>query len=189
MLIAHLPAGYLLARRITSRLAAAAADARRLMAVGLAASVLPDIDLVYFYMADGRQTLHHDYWTHIPAFWPAAMLVAAALLRLARVKIPWREFLMFLAGIFLHLALDTTTGGIVWGWPVSLQRFLLVEIPARFDWWVWSFVLHWSFLAELVIFGWAAVEIGALAKLRDLKRRAGWRILARSSTSRPGKNP
>lgn len=170
MLIAHLPAGYLLARRIVPRLAAAPAAARRLMAVGLAASVLPDIDLVYFYLADGRQTLHHDYWTHVPAFWPIAALATAGLLRLARVEIPWREFLVFLAGVFLHLVLDTPTGGIAWGWPVSLQRFLLFEIPARFDWWVWSFVLHWTFLAELAILGWAAYEFRSIDRIQDLKR-------------------
>jgi inner membrane protein len=179
MLIAHLPAGYLLARRIAPRLAAAAADARRLMAVGLTASVLPDIDLVYFYLADGRQTLHHDYWTHIPAFWPAAMLAAAGLLWLARVDVPWREFLIFLAGIFLHLALDTPTGGIAWGWPASLHRFLLVEIPARFDWWVWSFVLHWTFLLELAICARAAHEFRVIGRFQALKRGLQARILAR----------
>jgi len=170
MLIAHLPAGYLLVRRIAPRLAPPPGDARRLMAVGLAASVLPDIDLFYFYLIDGRQTLHHDYWTHIPAFWPAAMLAAAGLLWLARMTVPWREFLVFLAGIFLHLALDTATGGIAWGWPVSLHRFLLVEVPARFDWWVWSFVLHWTFLAELAIAGWAVHEIDVIGRVRNLKR-------------------
>jgi inner membrane protein len=170
MLIAHLPAGYLLARRIAPCLAAAPGDARRLMAVGMAASVFPDIDLVYFYLIDGRQTLHHDYWTHIPAFWPAAMLAAAGLLWLARVNVPWRAFLTFLAGISLHLVLDTATGGIAWGWPVSLHRFLLVEIPARFDWWVWSFVLHWSFLAELAIVARAAHEFRVIGRFRALKQ-------------------
>ena len=179
MLIAHLPAGYLLARRIVPRLATAPAEARRLMAVGLAASVFADIDLVYFYLIDGRQTLHHDYWTHIPAFWPAAMLAAAALLWLARMGIPWREFLVFLAGVILHLALDTPTGGILWGWPVSLYRFLLVEIPARFDWWVWNFVLHWTFLIELAITGWAAHEFGVIGRIRALKHGLQARILAR----------
>ena len=170
MFIAHLPAGYLLARRIAPRLAAAPADARRLMAVGLVGSILPDIDLFYFYLADGRQTLHHDYWTHIPAFWPAAMLAAAGLMWLARVTIPWREFLVLLAGIFLHLVLDTPAGGIAWGWPVSQHRFLLLEIPARFDWWVWNFILHWTFLAELAIVGRAAVELGVTGRFRALKR-------------------
>ncbi len=170
MLIAHLPAGYLLTRRLAPRLAAAPADARRLMAVGLVASVFPDIDLVYFYVIDGRQTMHHDYWTHIPAFWPAAILAAAGLLWLARMNIPWRAFLVFLAGIFLHLILDTPAGGILWGWPVSLHSFLLVEVPARFDWWVWSFILHWTFLAELAIVAWAAREFGAVGRFRHLKR-------------------
>jgi len=180
MLIAHLPAGYLLARRLAPRLAAGPADVRRLMAVGLVASVFPDIDLVYFYLIDGRQTLHHDYWTHIPAFWPAATLAAAALLWLARMGIPWREFLVFLAGILLHLVLDTPAGGILWGWPVSLHRFMLVEVPARFDWWVWSFVLHWTFLAELGIVAWAAREFDAVGRFRDLKRGLQARMVGSS---------
>ncbi|MEN8197258.1 MAG: metal-dependent hydrolase [Pseudomonadota bacterium] len=188
MLIAHLPAGYLLIRRIAPRLAAAPAGVGRLMAVGLAASVFPDIDLVYFYLIDGRQTLHHDYWTHIPAFWPTAMLAAAGLMWLARVKVPWREFLIFLAGIFLHLVLDSATGGIAWGWPASQHRFLLVEIPARFDWWVWNFVLHWTFLAELAITGWAAHEFSVIGRFWALKQRMAWRTLVPSSTNRPRKN-
>jgi inner membrane protein len=178
MLIAHLPAGYLLARRIAPRLAAAPGHARRLMALGLAGSVFPDLDILYFYSLDGRQTLHHDYWTHIPAFWLAAALGAALLLWLARAAIPWREGLVFLAGIFLHLALDMPAGGILWGWPVSQQRFLLVEIPARFDWWVWSFVLHWTFLAELAFYAWAAHEIRVIERFRDLKRALRRRMVA-----------
>jgi hypothetical protein len=31
-------------------------------------------------------------------------------------------------------------------------------------------VLHWSFLAELAVIGWAAREFRALARFRDLKR-------------------
>ena len=170
MFIAHLPAGYLLARRIAPRLAAVPTPARRLMAVGLAGSVIPDIDLVYFYLIDGRQTLHHEYWTHIPAFWPTAMLAVAALFRLARLDIPWRECLVLLAGVFLHLILDTPTGGIAWGWPVTPHSFRLTEVPARFDWWVWSFVLHWTFLAELAVVGWAAYEFHLIARFLDLKR-------------------
>lgn len=189
MLIAHLPAGYLLARRIVPRLAADRAIARRLMAVGLAASVLPDIDLVYFYLIDGRQTPHHDYWTHIPAFWLAAIMAASGLLCLARIGIPWRACLVLLSGILLHLALDTATGGIFWAWPLSLHRFLLVEIPARFDWWVWSFVLHWTFLAELAITAWAAHEFDMVGRFRALKRRVAWRIFARPPNNPPGPNP
>lgn len=188
MLIAHLPAGYLLTRRIAPLMANGRAKARRLMAVGLIGSVLPDIDLLYFYLADGRQTLHHDYWTHIPAFWPAATLIIVLLMMLARVAVPWREIAVFLSAIFLHLALDSFTGGITWAWPVSQQRFSLIEVPARFEWWVWSFVLHWSFLVEIAVCVWAAREFNLLQRLRDLKRtvaaRSRQRTLPRRSESK-----
>lgn len=184
MLIAHLPAGYLLTRRTAPRLAKGRANPRRLVAVGLTGSVLPDIDLLYFYLADGRQTLHHDYWTHIPAFWPAATLIIALLMMLARVAVPWRGIAVFLSAIFLHLTLDSVAGGITWGWPVSQQRFSLIEVPARFDWWVWSFVLHWSFLFEIAICLWAAREFQLLRRLRDLKRIAATRNRPRAVTRR-----
>jgi len=187
MLIAHLPAGYLLTRRIAPRLAASTAVAQRLIVVGLAASVFPDIDLVYFYLGDGRRTLHHDYWTHIPAFWPVLALAVIALMRLARLAIPWREILVFLAGIFLHLALDTISGGILWAWPASQHRFLLIDVPARFDWWVWNFVLHWSFLLELAILALAARELRIVAGLRNLKQFLPARIVSRTPTNRSGK--
>lgn len=177
MLIAHLPAGYLLARRIAPRLAPPGA-LRRMMALGLAGSIFPDLDMVYFHAFDGRQTLHHDYWTHIPAFWLGAALGAALLMWLARAAIPWREGLVFLAGIFLHLILDTPTGGILWGWPVSQQPFLLFEITARFDWWVWNFVLHWTFLFELVLCAWSVREFRVIDRFRDLKRALRQRMVA-----------
>ena len=54
MFIAHLPAGYLL----TSAMQARMGDrSRGVLAVGLAASVLPDIDLLWFYPAEGRRTV------------------------------------------------------------------------------------------------------------------------------------
>lgn len=182
MLIAHLPAGWLLARRIAPRLARDTGEGRRLMALGLLASVLPDIDLLYFYLVDGRRTLHHDYWTHIPAFWAALSALAVAILLLARMSVPWRDFVVLLAGVFLHLVLDTVAGGIAWLFPWHTARLVLVEVPARFEWWVWSFVLHWSFLPELVILGWAVWEFRPLARIRGLSRQPGRPILARDET-------
>lgn len=183
-MIAHVPAGYLLVRRIGPRLATGRTGAPRLMVLGLLGSIFPDIDLFYFYLADGRQTLHHDYWTHIPAFWLCAALAAAALMMLARVTLPWRESLVFLAGVLLHLQLDSIAGGVAWAWPVSQHRFVLVEVPARFDWWVWNFVLHWSFLAEIAICVWAGSEFRLVQRLRNSKARIAQRILPRKLASR-----
>ncbi len=75
MFIAHLPAGYVLTRHLLDRAPAGDALSRRILAFGLLASVLPDFDLLYFYLIDNRQTLHHLYWPHLPAFWlvPAAL--------------------------------------------------------------------------------------------------------------------
>ena len=179
MFIAHLPAGYLMARRLAPRLAPGASPSRRLLAVCLAAAVLPDIDLLYFYLVDGRRTLHHDYWTHIPAFWLLATGTAIALFRIARAPVPWPAVAGLLAGVFLHLALDTVTGGIAWLYPYDTGRIVLIDVPARFGWWVWNFVLHWSFALEIAILVWAASEAGLPRRMRELRRRSAAAMLRR----------
>lgn len=142
MLIAHLPAGYLLAR--ASRAQGLA------MAAVLAGSVLPDLDLIWFYLIDDRAFHHHRYWVHAPGFWLMGALVALPLLRAFRPG--WlRPALVFLAAIFLHLVLDSLGGGIMWAWPLSTDLYRLVTVPATQPHWVASFILHWTFLAELVI--------------------------------------
>ena len=81
MFIAHLPAGYLWTRFIVMKRGMADVASpryRSLMALGLIGSLLPDVDMLYFYLIDNRQHLHHGYWTHIPLSW--LMLFGAALL-------------------------------------------------------------------------------------------------------------
>ena len=184
MFVAHLPAGYLLIRRLAPRLAPDPGQVRRLMAIGLASSVLPDIDLLYFYLIDGRQTLHHEYWTHIPAFWLVATGTAVALFRIARAPVPWPAVAALLAGVFLHLALDTVTGGIAWLYPYLTGKVVLIDVPAPFGWWVWNFVLHWSFALEAALLIWAGVELGVLRAIRELRDGPARRILARTGRRR-----
>lgn len=153
MFIAHLPAGYILTRQALWGRSVAAATARRLMALGLLAAVLPDLDLVYFYLIDNRQTLHHQYWTHLPVFWAvlaAPALAAAAASRRPAALLAW---LVVFANIFGHLVLDTVVGHVLWLYPLSPESVVLFEVPARHDWWVWNFVLHWTFLLELLLCG------------------------------------
>lgn len=144
MLTAHLPSGYVLARAWPQRVP-------YLMPVALTAAVFPDLDLIWFYLVDDRAIHHHRYWVHIPAFWAA---VAVAALPLAA----WRGYLptamVAVAAILMHLLLDTISGGILWRAPFSDDLVELVTVPARYGHWVTSFVLHWTFLAELAI--WAA---------------------------------
>jgi inner membrane protein len=167
MFIGHLPAGYIVTRQALRGRPPADGTARRLMALGLVAAVLPDTDLAYFYLIDSRQTLHHEYWTHLPVFWAAVAmpsLALAAVLRRPAVLLAW---LVFHANIFLHLALDTVVGHVLWLYPLSADTVVLFDVPARHDWWVWNFVLHWTFVFELLVCGCALALF-----LRARRRRA-----------------
>lgn len=141
MLTAHLPSGYLLAKAMPRGIPA-------LMPVALAGAVFPDLDMIWFHLVDHRAFHHHHYWVHIPAFWG---VLAIAMLPLAAWAGRSATAAVFLAAIFLHLVLDTIGGGILWAAPVSDHLFTLIEVPATHSHWVWSFIFHWTFLAELVI--------------------------------------
>jgi len=115
--------------------------------------ILPDFDMIWFYLIDDRAFHHHRYWVHIPAFWA---MVAAVTLPL--VTLFARRFLMaafaFFAALLVHVCLDTIGGDIMWRWPWSDTFTSLVSVPARYDNWVLNFVLHPVFILELMI--WAA---------------------------------
>lgn len=146
MLTAHLPSGYLLTRL-------AAPKVRWAMSVALIGAVLPDFDMIWFHFVDHGRIHHHYYWVHIPVFW---LVVAAVTLPL----LAWRGWLstglVFFASVFLHLLLDTIAGGILWAAPFNDQLYTLVTVPATHGHWVASFLLHWTFLLELLIWAWAA---------------------------------
>lgn len=154
MFIAHLPAGYILTRFIQRRL-----KTTKYLWVGLAAGVLPDLDLIYFYLIDHRRTLHHEYWIHLPVFWFAIWIVALVANLFVKGRKLYLVSTIFLANIFLHLALDTFAAGITWLYPFSRASFVLVTVPARYSSWIASFVFHWTFLVELAIVLWALAVI------------------------------
>ncbi|MGB0993789.1 MAG: hypothetical protein ACPG32_15135, partial [Akkermansiaceae bacterium] len=94
---------------------------------------------------------HHLYWPHLPIFW-LVVLGCACMLSLLAGKIKWcRAWLFLFVGVILHLALDTPVGGIAWFYPIQERLIYFVDVPAIRSWWVWNFILHWTFLAEIVI--------------------------------------
>lgn len=95
------------------------------------AAVLPDLDMFWFHFVNDCQNLHHDFVFHWPLFW------------------------MALASLLLHLALDR----VMWLAPFSDQTVSLIEIPARHDWWVWSFMRHWLFAVEIAMAIWPTVRV------------------------------
>ncbi|MGV8996485.1 MAG: metal-dependent hydrolase [Parvibaculaceae bacterium] len=146
MFIAHLPAGYLLTSAIQTR---TRNQSLSLLATGLVASVLPDADLLWFYLVDNRQHVHHAYMTHTPVFWVG--LAAVAWITAKAARIAWAPLYIgvALANLMLHMALDSIAAEIRWLWPLSNAEFGLFHIPAVHGWWVWNFVLHWTFLFEV----------------------------------------
>lgn len=141
MLTAHLPAGYVLARGLR-------VPNRRALGAAIVGSILPDFDLIFFYFVDNASFHHHRYWVHIPAFWAA---VAVLTLPFAW-RTTWRTpALFFFAAIFLHLVLDSLVGDIMWLAPFDDGLYALFTVPPRYGHWITSFVLHWTFLAEVAI--------------------------------------
>jgi len=153
MIIAHLPAGYIAGRVLTDYLeiTVSAQIRYRMLVTCLIGSVFPDIDWFYCGMIDHFQRHHHSYWTHIPIFWLAAVFATSGAACLANSRTFGLISCAFIAGVFLHLILDTPFGDIAWLYPFSDRYIHLIRIPRRDGWWVWNFVLHGSFLTELVI--------------------------------------
>lgn len=118
---------------------------------------MPDLDILWFYLIDDRQTLHHKYWIHKPIYWLGFLLIITIFLYFYRKKNPIFISVVFFSNVFLHLILDTITGKIDWLYPFSNYSLALVEVPSRYNWWVWNFVFHWTFLLEIAIILWAIV--------------------------------
>lgn len=154
MLTAHLPSGYVLWRSGPKTAWAG------WLPVGLIGAVLPDIDMVFFYLVDHKAFHHHTYWVHIPLFWAVlAVLTVPMVYWLRRVWIA--PTLLFYSAILLHLVLDSIGGGVMWGAPFSDALMTLVAVPARHGHWITNFIVHWTFLAELAIWvvaGWLMIK-------------------------------
>ena len=147
MLIAHAPTGYIInhAYNKVSR------KEISFVKFGLIFSVWPDFDLIYFYLLDKSSTFHHLYFTHLPIVWMACVILALPLKNLKSNEKIKDLYYLLLINWFVHLVLDTVTGGIAWFYPFNSEIFKLIEIPATYSNWIFSFILHWSFLIELFI--------------------------------------
>ena len=154
MFVAHLPAGYLLTKGLQY---VSGVRSRAYLPAGLVASVLPDIDLLYFYLVDDRKTSHHHYVTHLPMFWLTLALAAWGLLWATGKSRHAFLIGVVLANVMLHLALDSVAASVSWLYPFSPLDVNLVHVPARYNWWVWNFILHWTFFFEIALILAAAV--------------------------------
>jgi inner membrane protein len=154
MFLGHIPAGYLVSYSIIQLRKdpnLSAHNTNKLLFIGLIAAVFPDIDLFYFYFIDNRQHLHHSYWTHIPFYW---VIMGSLLLSieywLKNKKMIVVNYLISI-NLLVHFFLDTIVGKIKWLYPFSNEDIVCFHVPANYGWWVLNFVLHWTFLFELIL--------------------------------------
>jgi hypothetical protein len=107
-----------------------------LIAVGIAAALLPDIDMVPFVLK-GQKTTDHRSWTHYPAVY--IVLTAAAYVWVGPLYAT-----LFALGVYLHLIHDTIGlgWGIAWLWPLSPRRFRFL-CPTGPDTGMWELYSSW----------------------------------------------
>lgn len=160
MLTAHLPAGYSLVRL-------ARQTSPSVLAVALIFSILPDFDLLWFYLVDNRSIHHHRYWVHLPVFWVAVFCPLIALGWRTRFR---AHLVIAFAAVMLHLVLDTIAGGIAWLAPFDRTLIHLVIVPPSEHYhWLMTFMLHWTFALELVVW---CLALGLMAREVSLRRQA-----------------
>lgn len=163
MFLAHLPAGYILTKKLQEKW-----KLKRYLWVGLLGSVFPDFDIAYFYLTDDRQHLHHSYWTHLPFDWLILTAITWIALRLFNKKELSLVALIFFSNVFLHFILDTVVGKIEWLYPFKDTAYALFEVPAAHNFWVWNFFFHWTFLFEIGIIVWALAMLWRNAKRKRI---------------------
>ena len=124
---------------------------------GMTGAVAPDIDMAYFYLIDHQQTPHHAYITHWPVLWLLLVIGSFFLMRYSNKKGRFFLATVFSLGGVLHMLLDSFVGNIRWFAPFIDRPFSLLSVTAHFQPWWLNYILHWSFVMEVVISVWAVV--------------------------------
>ncbi|MFZ2450585.1 MAG: metal-dependent hydrolase [Methylovulum miyakonense] len=154
MIIGHAPSGYIMASLLRGKFSARGISAQ-LSIVGVAGALAPDLDMLYFHLADHRQHHHHTYPSHFPIVWLSLLIASSAYLRLNKTSKTAALAFMFCLGGSLHIVLDSIVGDIWWFAPFLDRSFTLFTVPALYQPWWLNFILHWSFALELALWVWA----------------------------------
>jgi len=149
MLIAHIPAGYIVAKTFKQ-------EKKSLIVSSLIFSVWPDLGLIYFYFFDNA-TSHRHYFPHLPIVMIMIFILTVPLYHMKFFEKMKMYYVLFFVNWLMHLILDTFTERIFWLYPFSDEGFMLIEIPAVYNHWIISFILHWSFAVELAIVAFALI--------------------------------
>ncbi len=155
MIIGHLPAGYIFTKLLARKLINKEINLRVFILVGVIGAILSDLDMFYFYLIDNRQHHHHTYWPHYPTVWLGLLFIFTVWYRFGNNKSTAILGLVFSVNGFLHMLLDSIVGDIWWFAPFVDKSFAVFMVPALYNPWWLNFILHWTFILELLILLWA----------------------------------
>ncbi len=155
MLLAHLPAGYITSKLLSAHFDARGAAFKPFLYAALLGAIAPDMDKVYLVLMDDHRHQHHTLWPHYPFVWACLVMAALLWFYTARNKKYAALAAIFSINGLLHMMLDTVVGNIWWFAPFGDKPFAFLVIPARYNPWWLSYLLHWSFIFELAIMCWA----------------------------------
>ena len=130
----HIAGGYLVTKLVIAvasahRLAVPADQASTLIATGIIAGYLPDIDMVFYLLRSRFSTVppknqsHRNYITHAPLFWFAISFFVLGVGWIGSSAFTTLLGWILFAGTGSHFLFDSIEYGIMWLWPFSTRRF------------------------------------------------------------------
>ncbi|ESK55718.1 metal-dependent hydrolase [Acinetobacter tjernbergiae] len=150
MFIAHLPSGYILAKALYSKLHSTGIQTKSFFTIIMLGAIFPDLNLFYFYLIDQRSVHHHQYFPHWLSVWITIFLIALYCFKSFKSKFALLTCL-FCSGAILHIFLDLFVGDVWLFAPFIHQSYAFFEVSSRYPTWWLNFILHWSFLIEILI--------------------------------------
>jgi len=114
MIIAHLPAGYVISKLLVRRAEPLGISATAFLWAGVIGAIAPDLDMFYFHLVDHRQHHHHTYFTHYPILWLVLLAASAIWLYTAKTKNRAACAAIFSLNGLAHMFFDTIVGDIWW---------------------------------------------------------------------------
>lgn len=152
MFIAHLPSGYILAKLLEKKFKQNLLSKKVFFIIVMIGAVFPDIDLIYFYLFDNRSVHHHKYFLHWFSFWIPIFLMSYFYFKRSIYSHKFALMAMLFSGAaLLHIGLDTFVGDVWLFAPFIDQPYVFFEVTSRYQPWWLNFILHWSFLVELIL--------------------------------------
>lgn len=155
MIIAHLPAGYIVSTLLFLRIQHHGVSRLSYIHAGLFGAVAPDLDMIYFYCFDHQAHPHHSYYSHFPIVWLLLLMLSMAWFARANSKQSPLLATVFALNGLLHMLLDYIASSIYWLAPFVNKPFSLTGVDRVYDPWWLNFLLHRSFGVEIAIVIWA----------------------------------